>query len=404
MILDFTGGAKPSKRSAFLEQKIKIHDTCSAVCIKAEPGFEISATVGAAVNKGALLGVSGGMPVYSSIAGRFGGVLELEGQKYFAVMNRGETGEERLCPPETNSINEMSREYIIETAKKFGIIDQRSGRPLFELLEKKKRFRRVVVDCTESDPLGCAAYRLCVEYPKEVVGGAKILVRATDALKCVFAAEYNRDKLFEKLKPYTKDKKLFALAELEEKYPYGDRALMDALYVKTLSVGETAIDRDVLIISPDAAYNLYISMSTGFPQTQLLISYAGEGIPNGGSIFVPRGMTMRDIVVAYGNAPEGCILVENDLLTGKPIKGVVNDSTRAIISVKPQKPSRSGCISCGECVSVCPVRLYPFEALGRNRESMKKSCIYCGACSYICPSGIPLTELIRGTPKKEATE
>ena len=400
MILNFTGGARPSKRSAFLEQKINMIKTCSAVCIKAENGFEISATVGAAVNRGTMLGFSGGMPIYAPIAGRFGGVIELEGAHYFAVMNRGETGEERLCPPEIGAINEMTRDYIIETAKKFGIIDQRSGKPLFELLQEKEKFRRVVVDCTESDPLGCAAYRLCVEYPKEIVAGAKILIRATSALKCVFAAEYNRDEIFEKFKPFTKDKKLFALAELDEKYPYGDRALMDALYVKTLSLGETASDRDVLIISPDAAFNLYLSMSTGFPQTHLLVSYVGEGV-SGGSFFVPRGMTMRDITVSLGNAPTGCLLIENDLLTGKPIKGVVSDGTRAIISIKPKKIKRSGCLSCGECVSACPMRLYPFEALGRNVKSMQESCIYCGACTYVCPSGIPLMELIRNGGEKE---
>lgn len=404
MILNFTGGVRPIERSAFLEQKIKKLGSCSAVCIKSDADFTLSAKLGDVVKRGTKLGESGRFPVYSPIAGRFGGVIEIDGERYFAVMNRGEDGEERLCPPETNSINDMSREYIIETARKFGIIDQRSGKPLFELLEKKQSFRRVVIDCTECDPLGSAAYRLCVEFPKEIAGGAKILMRATGALKCVFAAEYNRGLIFEKLLPFAKDKKAFAMAELDEKYPYGDRGIMEALYIKPLAIDENAFDRDVLIVSPDAVFNLYLSMSTGFPQTHLAVSYIGDGIEKGGSFFVPRGITMRDITLLLGNAPEGFVLIENDLLTGTPIKGVIKDSTRAVISVKPERPKRSGCVSCGECVSACPVRLYPFEALRKNSGAMAESCIRCGACTAVCPSGIPLMELIAKSDKKEVTE
>lgn len=405
MILDFPGGVCPNERTLFSEQQIKKIESCSAICIKADADAEISVEVGSEVKRGNLLGMSGGTPVYASVAGRFSGVLDIEGEKYFVVMNNGEEGEERLCPPETIAINEMTREYIIESAKKFAVIDSRSGMPLWKLIEAGPKFRRVVIDCTESDPLSACNFRICIENAKNIVNGAKILLQATGALKCVFAAEHNRGMIFDALGEFANDKKLFAMAPLAEKYPYGDRALMHALYLRTLAKDETALDKNVLIVSPETALSLYESMATGMPRTHKLLAYVGEGIFGGGSLLVPRGMTMHDITAICGNAPEGCLLIENSLLCGKPMGGVLRDGTQAVISVRPTEKPRSNCISCGECANACPVRLFPFEALGRGIKHLQKSCISCGACNFICPSGIPLLELIwRDLSKKEATE
>lgn len=61
------------------------------------------------------------------------------------------------------------------------------------------------------------------------------------------------------------------------------------------------------------------------------------------------------------------------------------------------------CINCGNCVSLCPMRLYPHE-LGRYceyglfEEAEKVQlfhCIECGICAYVCPSRRPMVQLIR---------
>lgn len=398
MVLNFHGGAKINAERLFAQAEIKNIDTCSAICIAAGKESEISIPVGEDVLVGTLLGFSDGTPVYSSVAGRFNGLLELEGNEYFVVMNGGETGQEQIYEPETRALTDLSREDIIFAARQFAVIDPRSGRPLWELLSQAENCGRLVIDCTEPFAHSAINYRLCIEKSKSLVMGSKILLHCISALKCVFAVEQSKKSVTPALSEFANDDKLFAIAPMEEKYPYGDRGLMYGIYVKTLAENQTAVDQGVLIVGAEAAIALYDSMISGIPQTYRYITLCGDGLENGGNFKVPRGITMHDIAEICGGLPENKLLIENTLLSGSPIGGVINDSTMAIIAYEPKERKRTECISCGGCSGACPVKLFPNEILLGNK-SLKEKCIACGACEYICPCGIPLLELIQ---KEEA--
>lgn len=395
MILDFPGGARPVERTRLGKKEIERVTECSAVCLKAASDRRVLGAVGGSVLRGSLIGENDGTPVYSPIAGIFRGVLMLEGIEYFVVTADGSEGEERLFEPESRALTELGLEDIIESAKKFAITDTRSGIPLWRLLERAdKGCHRIVIDGTETDASSAINYRLGIEQAKAIVGGAKILLHATGALKCVFAAEYYRNAAFSAISQYATDERIFALAQLDEKYPYGDFALMCALYVKELNKGQTALDEGVLIVAPETAMALYNAMTSGMPQLDRYITVCGEGVNRGANLCVPRGITLHDISSLCGGIGNGYFFVENSLLSGSPVSGAVYDSTHALIAVKPKKKPRTDCIGCGECASVCPVKLIPRDVLAGDRERLKRFCIECGACEYICPSNIPLLALI----------
>jgi electron transport complex protein RnfC len=401
MILDFPGGARPTVRTKLGKKKIDIHESCSAVCLNAADDATVSAKAGTTVLRGALLGTSDGTPVYSPISGVFRGVLNLEGKNYFTIVADGLDAEERIFEPESRALTELTREDIIESARKFAIVDTRSGMPLWKLLTLcKDSCKRLVIDCTETDPESAINYRLGIEYAREIVCGAKILVRATGALRCVFAAEYYRNAAFAEFNRYAGDDSLFVTAQLEEKYPYGDRALMYALYVKTLKKGQTALDEGVLIVAPETAIALYCAMLNGMPQLDRFITVCGEGIDKGGNFRFPRGITLHDISGICGGIENKHFFIENSLLNGAPVTSAVCDSTHALIAAKPQRKKRTECISCARCAEVCPVKLIPRDVLAGDVERLQSFCVSCGACQYICPSGIPLMDLIY--PQKEA--
>ncbi len=61
------------------------------------------------------------------------------------------------------------------------------------------------------------------------------------------------------------------------------------------------------------------------------------------------------------------------------------------------------CVSCGQCVSVCPMKLLPNE-LGKLCEFDRfmdaeanglEHCIECGLCAYVCPAKRPMVQLMR---------
>lgn len=400
MILDFPGGARPEKRTELGKNRIDIIDSCSAVCIPACEDAAVQAAVGKRVLRGSLIGSNRGTPVYASIAGIFRGIMTLEGGDYFVVMQNGENETEYLYEPETRPLTSLTREDIIESAKRLSVIDSRSGLPLWELLSRiNGDLRRIVIDCTEPDPESAVNYRLCIEQAKQIVGGAKILLHATGALKCVFAAEHYRTAAFEAIAAYASDEKIFALAELDEKYPYGDRAIMYALYLKSLSKNQTALDESVLIVAPETAIALYNSMVSGLPQLDRYICVCGNRITRGRNLCVPKGITVHDLLNLCGGMKKGGILIENSLLNGNFASGTLGDGTRALIAVKPAKRTQIECVSCGICAQACPMKLLPNEILSKKAESLIENCIGCGACEYSCPSGIPLLRMIREKEK-----
>ncbi len=395
MILNFRGGVRPDQRTIYAKQKIKYLGDCSVVCIDAPENSSVSAKIGSSVAKGSLLGFSDETPVYSPISGIFRGIGKISNGRYFVVVGDKKGNFEPPFEPETRPLTALTHEDITEAAKKFAVIDSRSGKPLWRLLEHAKKCKRVVIDCTESDAKSAINYRLCIEKAKAVVGGAKILVRATDALKCVFTVEHYRNGAVEALSKYAEDERLFAAATLEEKYPYTDSVLMYALYIKTLKSNETPLDYGVLIVSAETACALYDAMVSGMPQIGRYISYCGEDIASGGNIYVPRGITLRDIVPLFAPADKDSVTVENSLLSGKPFVGAISDTTRAIITVKPDSKPRALCVACGKCVEVCPVGLVPRDILSVKKNTLSRYCIECGCCEFVCPSGIPLVKLIK---------
>ncbi len=398
MVLDFPGGVHPNARTKYGKYKIKsIGDICSVVCLPASQEATLCVPAETAVKRGTLLGKNGEDYVYSSVCGVFRGIVAIEGKRYFVVISNKANDTERIYEPESRTLSSLTLEDIAESARKFAIIDPRSGLPLWKLLIKAKgNCRRVVIDCTEPDAASAINYRLCIEKARSVVGGAKVLLQATGALKCVFAAEYYRNSAFNSLAEHANDSKLFALARLEDKYPYGDRALMQALYVKALERGKTALDEGVLIVSPEGVVALYDAMISGIPQLDRYISVCFNNEAKGGNFCVPRGMTLHDISAFCGGLEKNHFFVENSLLSGGMIGGSVSDSTVAVISAARVKKKTMPCISCGRCHTVCPVRLMPADAITESsRQALYRDCIACGACDFICPSDIPLLSLIQ---------
>ncbi len=402
MILNFPGGVCPQVRTILGNDQIQHTIDCSIVCIPASDDASSIVAPDCRVKRGTVLGESDGMPVCSSVSGVFKGLTRIEGRDYFVVVNDKSGETETPFEPETRPISDLTFDDIVDSARRFGITDARSGLPLYRLLlASGGKCRRVVVDCTESDPRSAINYRLCIEHAREMVFGAKLLVNAVSALKCVFAAEYYKGEAFDSLLRYASDEKLFAMAEMEEKYPYGDRALMYGLYVTSLKENETALDKGVLIVSAETAVALYRAMSSGMPQLDRYVCLCGEGFDKGQNLCVPRGITVRDLVLIAGGLKNGYKLIQNSLLSGRPASGTLSDSALSLVSVKPKKVVRTNCIACGECASVCPVRLYPADVLTGSSRHLTHYCISCGACEYICPSGIPLLGLIKPSGRED---
>jgi len=70
------------------------------------------------------------------------------------------------------------------------------------------------------------------------------------------------------------------------------------------------------------------------------------------------------------------------------------------------------CISCGTCVTVCPVDAFP-QVIMKNltdndietaMEQGVLDCVDCGLCTYVCPSKIELGNIMKDAKNMIAKE
>ncbi len=307
--------------------------------------------------------------------------------------------EPKLLEPEARPLTSLTSEEIAESADRFGVFDTRSGLDMSELIRSASgRCKRLVIDCTESDSLSGISERICIEHAESVIMGAKIILHAVGATRAVFAFSKSQKEGFFAVSALARDKKLFSLERLEEKYPYNDHTLMDALFVADIAKDGSPIDRHVLIISAESAKAIFEAMANGKPMTERSLSVCGDGI-EGRNVTVPLGTPISELLEYLGIDCKDKTFIKNSLLCGEVAEGVIDRSTRALIRAKKSKKNTKDCIFCGKCASVCPMRLMPYRTVSGS-YSDRKHCISCGACEYVCPSEIPLVSMMREGAKK----
>ena len=99
----------------------------------------------------------------------------------------------------------------------------------------------------------------------------------------------------------------------------------------------------------------------------------------------------------------------SNALMGKSIPTddlIITKDINAILVIEDNFTRSLPCISCGKCLEVCPVGIYPAFIM-KNISNIKEleclkadECIECGLCSYICPSKIEVREFVKAAKEK----
>ncbi|MCD6353831.1 MAG: 4Fe-4S dicluster domain-containing protein [Proteobacteria bacterium] len=178
---------------------------------------------------------------------------------------------------------------------------------------------------------------------------------------------------------------------------------------KVVPAGQKPEDIGVAVISAESTAAVGEAFATGKVPVIKALSVVGK---NGKVINVKAriGTPIGDILSKYNVAPE-----ENDrIILGGPMMGTatyskdlpIEPNTEAI-TVQSESDSAQvsdyPCISCGECVRICPVRipvnfLCRFAEFGFYEDAERydlNSCIECGLCAYVCTARRPLLQYIK---------
>ncbi len=306
-------------------------------------------------------------------------------------------------PPFEKSIIPDSRGEMIDYIARAGIMYGK--KPLHTKLSEcvENGVTRLLINCMECLPSCSVSYRTVKQMPREVVGGAKILLAILGIRTGVFAIEKSKKKLASHIEKQNYDREMFIISLMPSNYPSDNpRMISSELFYST------PYDK-ILTVTPALCLQIYDAFVYGVPYVGHTISISSG--KRGENLFVPAGSMLEELEEYLGVDLQKSgnhygyfqvMAVVNSFVSGKALpvdEEYIRPYMNSLIFYphdEKEEIYKSGCIECGECTKVCPSRIHPMLLYTASLKGDKKQvklygidkCILCGCCSYVCPVGV----------------
>ncbi len=307
----------------------------------------------------------------------------------------------------------MSSEEIIDFARESGIVGM-GGQGFPTHLKLKyalaKQVDTLIINGAECEPFIAADERAMIEYPKFILGGVKMLMKALGLDTAYIGIEKDKANAISTMSIITEPYGI-KVVPLHTKYPQGsERQLVYAVTHREIKPEEQAVDAGCVVFNVDTAASLYRSASTGMPLIRRVVTISGDCVKTSKNALVRIGTPLSYLVQSVG----GFTTHPKKIILGGPMMGTAQHTLDAPLIKQCSGLLALGknylpddtvteCIRCGRCVDGCPVRLMPIyinmffrqEKLDELRKNNVDDCIECGSCSFVCPAKIPLVQIMR---------
>ena len=377
--------------------------------------------VGERVKMGQLIGACAegiSAPIHASVSGVVTAVEErpqIDGSMVLSVVIENDfedawhesvTGAEH---PEA-----LSAEQLLEIVKNAGIVGM--GGAAFpthvKISEGMGKVDTVIINAAESGPYITADHRLLLEYPEDVLGGAKLLARMFHVDKVHIGIEANKMNAVELLRRKIEEDRAPAVIDiLHRRYPQGaEKQICHTITGRQVPPGELPAAIGCAVFNVATAAAIYRAVYHGMPLISRIVTVSGSGVVTPKNLVCPIGASVSDLLDCCGGVQEktfqiiaggtmmGTALRQMDVSVGKGTNAVT-----VLAKDEDKTVEHPTCIHCGRCISVCPMHLQPlflhmYERKGKVAELERANvtdCIECGACDYICPGRMQLAQAIR---------
>ena len=310
-------------------------------------------------------------------------------------------------------IDTMTSEEIVEAVRQAGIVGH--GGATFpthiKISSGLGKVDNVLINCAECEPYITSDHRILLEYPWEVVGGAKILQKVFGVKEVKLGIELNKQDTFDGLKQYLPEDGSVKIYPLVTKYPQGsEKHLILALTGREVPSGKLPADAGCAVFNTDTCAAIYRLFNTGMPVIRRIVTVTGSAVANPKNLEARIGTPVSALFEAAGGFNES----PKKMVMGGPMMGmaiysldvpVIKGSNGLLAFCKDEGDvsNATKCIRCGKCVDACPVRLMPtylYQASQKGtvadmEEFNALDCIECGSCSFVCPAKLPLVQGIR---------
>jgi len=253
-----------------------------------------------------------------------------------------------------------------------------------------------------------------LEHPKDIVEGAKMMLKVLGIDYCAIGVENNKPDAIEALKRAIADTSKngynIVVKPLKVKYPQGSAdQIMQAVTGRARPSGVRSSVIGIILQNVYTTKAIYDAVALGKPLYERIITLTGKGIKRPANVMVKVGTSLSEIVEYLGGTTPDLAKV----IVGGPMMGfavstldipITKTTSGALFLTKDEinTDPHYACIRCGFCVDVCPMGLEPnyvsvYVEAGRGADTEEfgvDDCFLCGSCAYVCPAKRPLVQFM----------
>ena len=353
------------------------------------------------------------VPVHASVSGTVKAVEmrpHTSGTTQMAVVIQNDHLDE-LCPdiqPRTQEqVDALTPEELMGIIREAGIVGM--GGATFpthvKLSSGLGKVDTIIVNVAECEPYIVADDRLCQEFPNEMIGGIKIIMKILGLKNAHIAMEDNKPKAAKAVRACLDAREGITLDLLPTKYPQGaEKQLIYAITGREVPSGGLPAVVGCAVFNGATCKAIYDAVYLGMPLIRRIVTVSGDIVMRPMNLMVPIGTSFNDLLEAVGHSENPYKVLSGGPMMGAAqydlsvptIKGV--NAVTILGNQNCYNVEESRCIRCGKCIDACPMKLMPvlmYKALySGDIEEMKATnlmdCIECGCCAYTCPACVPL--------------
>ncbi|HAQ61465.1 TPA: electron transport complex subunit RsxC [Candidatus Delongbacteria bacterium] len=349
------------------------------------------------------------VPVHASISGKVKAIAKITdaaGNKTDAVIIESDgKGEMYGGVGEKVDYSQLTADEIRNKIAAAGVVGMGGARfPTHVKLSPpaEKKINYIILNGVECEPYLTADDRLMQESPETIIEGLKLIMKVVNAENGIIGIEKNKPESIKIMKDKTASMQNIKVIDLEVKYPQGgEKQLIVASIGKEVPSGGLPMDVGVVVSNVGTANAVYEAVALNKPFYERIVSVTGESITNPKNLLAKIGTPTSELIEYCGGVKEDVYKVVN----GGPMMGAamysmeapVHKGTSGILCLSKENAAvyeEQPCISCGKCVSVCPLKLVPTEiqmnVQYKRFEQAEKlgilDCMLCGTCAYVCPA------------------